>query len=105
MRVSDGRRGLAAWTRGPAGPSRRRLLAGLLAAAAGAPGKPGRGRAAGRWRCCSAVARAGGVVDRRHVCVKATEACPEPPAGFRLNCEAVVATCGRCGKTVCPARD
>jgi flavoprotein len=58
-----------------------------------------------RGRGCSAIARDRGVVDRRHVCVKATSACPAPPPGFRLNCEAVVATCGGCGKTVCPARD
>ena len=105
MPIFNGHDRVDARTSGPAGPSRRRLLGGLLAAAAGGLGKPGRGRAAGRWRCCSAIARAGGVVDRRHVCVKATAACPEPPAGFRLNCEAVVANCGGCGKTVCPARD
>jgi hypothetical protein len=104
MAERNGRCRVDAWTRGPAGPSRRRLLGGLLAAAGGLGGA-GRGRAADRWRCCSAIARAGGVVDRRHVCVKATEACPALPAGFRLNCEAVVVNCGGCGKTVCPARD
>ena len=105
MSVFNERRPDDARTQAPAGPSRRRLLGGLLAAAAGVLVGPGRARSTGRWRCCSAVARDGRLVDRRHVCVKATEPCPEPPAGFRLNCEEVVANCGRCGKTVCPARD
>ena len=105
MPMFSGHRWVDAWTRARVGPSRRRLLGGLLAAAAAGLVGPGRAQAAGRWRCCSAIARDGRLVDRRHVCVKATEPCPEPPAGFRLTCEEVVANCGRCGKTVCPARD
>ena len=105
MPMFNGPRWVNAWMQGSAGPSRRRLLGGLLAAAAGGLVGAGRARAGVRWRCCSAIARDGRLVDRPHVCVKATEPCPAPPAGFRLTCEEVVATCGHCGKTVCPARD
>lgn len=87
------------------GDSRRGILAALLGLTAVARLKPRPAAAIVLRRCCSAICRGRTVTDRRHVCVPVDQACPPPPAGYRINCEAVLPRCGDCGKEVCPARD
>jgi hypothetical protein len=92
-------------------PSRRRLLTGLVAAVVAV--WPGRAPAGAilKWRCCGAICVVSGpegdTTNCIHTCVKVNAVCPvgDLPPGCTLDCDEVVRNCGKCGKSICPARE